>query len=66
MEPRRKSKNEVAERVKRWVTENEHSIIEKKLRNKEFIKIPDPNVKIDYQTVTDLMTLFPNQIFDEE
>jgi hypothetical protein len=66
LDENQKPKNEVAERVKRWVTENEHSIIVRKLRNKEVINIPDLNVNIDYQTVTDLMTLFPNQIFDEE
>lgn len=61
-----KPKNEVVERVKRWVAENENSIIVKKLRNKEVINIPDLNANLDYQTVTDLMTLFPNQIFDEK
>jgi hypothetical protein len=66
LDENQKPKNEVVERVKRWVSENEHTIIVRKLRNKEVINIPDLNVNIDYQTVTDLMTLFPNQIFDEE
>lgn len=66
LDENQKPKNEVVERVKRWVSENEHTIIVRKLRNKEVINIPELNVNIDYQTVTDLMTLFPNQIFDEE
>lgn len=66
LDENQKPKNEVVERVKRWVAENENSIIVKKLRNKEVINIPDLNAIIDYQTVTDLMTLFPNQIFDEK
>ncbi|SMD42522.1 hypothetical protein SAMN00777080_1076 [Aquiflexum balticum DSM 16537] len=66
LDENQKPKNEVVERVKRWVAENENSIIVKKLRNKEVINIPDLNVNLDYQTVTDLMTLFPNQIFDEK
>ena len=61
-----KPKPEVVERVKHWVSENENSIITKKLRNKEVINIPDLKVNLDYQTITDLMTVFPNQIFDEE
>lgn len=66
LDENQKPKNEVVERVKRWVAENENSIIVKKLRNKEVVNIPDLNVNLDYQTVTDLMTLFPNQIFDEK
>jgi hypothetical protein len=66
LDENQKPKNEVVERVKRWVAENENSIIVKKLRNKEAINIPDLNINLDYQTVTDLMTLFPNQIFDEK
>jgi hypothetical protein len=66
LDENQKPKNEVVERVKRWVSENENSTIVRKLRNKEVINIPDLNVTIDYQTVTDLMTLFPNQIFDEQ
>lgn len=66
LDENQKPKSEVVERVKRWVTENENSIIVKKLRNKEVINIPDLNVKLDYDIVTDLMTLFPNQIFDEK
>ena len=66
LDENQKPKSEVVERVKRWVTDNENSIIVKKLRNKEVINIPDLNVKIDYDIVTDLMTLFPNQIFDEK
>lgn len=66
LDENQKPKNEVVERVKRWVAENENSIIVKKLRNKEVINIPDLNANLDYQTVTDLMTLFPNQIFDEK
>ncbi len=66
LDENQKPKSEVVERVKRWVTENENSIIIKKLRNKEVINIPDLNVKLDYDIVTDLMTLFPNQIFDEK
>ena len=66
LDENQKPKNEVVERVKHWVSENENSIIVRKLRNKEVINIPDLNVTIDYQTVTDLMTLFPNQIFDEQ
>ena len=66
LDENQKPKNEVVERVKRWVAENENSIIVKKLRNKEVINIPDLNANLDYQTVTDLMTLFPNQIFDDK
>ena len=66
LDENQKPKSEVVERVKRWVTENENSIIVKKLRNKEVINIPDLNVKLDYDIVTDLMTFFPNQIFDEK
>lgn len=66
LDENQKPKNEVVERVKRWLAENENSIIVKKLRNKEVINIPDLNANLDYQTVTDLMTLFPNQIFDEK
>lgn len=66
LDENQKPKNKVVERVKRWLAENENSIIVKKLRNKEVINIPDLNANLDYQTVTDLMTLFPNQIFDEK
>jgi hypothetical protein len=52
------------DRVNFWVAENENSIIVKKLRNKEVINIPDISINNEHQTVTDLMTLFPNQIFD--
>jgi len=62
----KKPKPEVVERVKKWISENENSVIVTKLRNKEVINIPDLNINIDYETVTDLMTLYPNQIFDEE
>lgn len=58
-------KPEVVKRVKKWISENENSVIVRKLRNKEVVNIPDLKIKIDYQIVTDLMTLFPNQIFDE-
>ncbi len=66
LDENQKPKNEVVERVKRWVAENENSIIVKKLRNKEVINIPDLNANLDYQTATDRMTLVPNQIFDEK
>jgi hypothetical protein len=66
LDENKKPKPEVIERVKNWIAKNESSIVVKKLRNKEVINIPELNVNIDYQTVTDLMTLFPNQIFDEE
>jgi len=66
LDENQKHKNEVVERVKLWISENDNSIIVKKLRNKEVINIPDLNVNIDYDIVTDLMTLFPNQIFDEK
>jgi hypothetical protein len=61
-----KPKSEVVERVKRWLSDNENSIVVRKLRNKDVINITDLNEKIDYQTVTDLMTLFPDQISDEK
>jgi len=66
LDENKKPKPEVIERVKNWIAKNESSIVVKKLRNKEVINIPELNVNLDYQTVTDLMTLFPNQIFDEE
>lgn len=66
LDDNKKPKPEVVERVKKWISENENSVIVTKLRNKEVINIPDLNINIDYQTVTDLMTLYPNQIFDEE
>lgn len=66
LDENQKPKNDVVARVKRWLAENENSIILKKLRNNEVINIPDLKVNIDYETVTDLMTLFPNQIFDEK
>lgn len=61
----KKPKPEVVERVKNWISENENSVIVRKLRNKEIVNIPELKISIDYQTVTDLMTLFPDQIFDE-
>lgn len=61
----KKPKPEVVERVKNWIAENENSIIVRKLKNKEIVNVPDLNLNIDYKVVTDLMTLFPNQIFDE-
>ncbi|MBC8489137.1 MAG: hypothetical protein H8D45_24210 [Bacteroidetes bacterium] len=66
LDENKKPKPEVIASVKRWVAENENSIIVKKLKNKEVVNIPELNVNIDYQTVTDLMTLFPNQIYDIE
>lgn len=66
LDENQKPKNEVVERVKRWIAKNENSIIVKKLRNKEVINIPDLNMDLDYDTITDLMTLFPNQIYDEK
>jgi len=61
----KKPKPEVVERVKKWISENENSVIVRKLRNKEIVNIPELKISIDYQIVTDLMTLFPDQIFDE-
>jgi hypothetical protein len=66
LDENQKPKNEVVERVKRWIAKNENSIIVKKLRNKEVINIPDLNMDLDYDTITDLMTLFPNHIYEEK
>jgi hypothetical protein len=66
LDENKKPKSEVVERVNRWVTENENSIIVKKLRNNELINIPELNVKLDYDIVTDLMTVYPDNIFDEK
>lgn len=65
LDDNKKPKPEVVERVKKWISENENSVIVRKLKNKEFVNIPDLKINIEYQTVTDLMTLFPDQIFDE-
>jgi len=66
LDDNKKPKPEVVERVKKWISENENSVIVRKLRNKEIVNIPELKIDIDYQTVTDLMTLFPDQIFDEK
>ena len=66
LDDNKKPKPEVVERVKKWISENENSVIVRKLRNKEIVNIPELKINIDYQTVTDLMTLFPDQIFDEK
>ncbi|MGI6779210.1 MAG: hypothetical protein ACOX5O_00630 [Bacteroidales bacterium] len=65
LDDNKKPKPEVVERVKKWISENENSVIVRKLRNKELVNIPELKISIDYQIVTDLMTLFPDQIFDE-
>jgi len=65
LDDNKKPKPEVVERVKKWISENENSVIVRKLRNKEIVNIPELKISIDYQIVTDLMTLFPDQIFDE-
>lgn len=65
LDDNKKPKPEVVERVKKWISENENSVIVMKLRNKEVVNIPDLKINLEYQTVTDLMTLFPDQIFDE-
>jgi hypothetical protein len=65
LDDNKKPKPEVVERVKKWISENENSVIVRKLKNKEVVNIPDLKINIEYQTVTDLMTLFPDQIFDE-
>ncbi len=65
LDEKKKPKPEVVERVKKWISENENSVIVRKLKNKEVVNIPDLKINIEYQTVTDLMTLFPDQIFDE-
>lgn len=41
LDENKKPKQEVTERVKRWVSNNENSKIVKKLRNKEIINIPN-------------------------
>jgi hypothetical protein len=66
LDDNKKPKVEVIERVKRWIAANEDSVLVKKLRSNDVINIPDMNLNIDYQTVTDLMTIYPNQIFDEK
>ena len=66
LDDNKKPKPEVVERVKKWISENENSVIVRKLRNKEIVNIPELKINLDYQTVTDLMTLFPDQIFDEK
>jgi|GEM_PF-3421096 len=66
LDDNKKPKPEVVERVKKWISENKNSVIVRKLRNKEIVNIPELKIDIDYQTVTDLMTLFPDQIFDEK
>jgi len=66
LDENKKPKPDVVERVKKWISENENSVIVRKLRNKEVVNIPALKISIDYQTATDLMTLFPDQIFDEE
>ena len=65
LDDNKKPKPEVVERVKKWISENENSVIVRKLRNKEIVNIPELKISLDYQVVTDLMTLFPDQIFDE-
>jgi len=65
LDEKKKPKPEVVERVKKWISENENSVIVSKLKNKEIVNIPDLKINLEYQTVTDLMTLFPDQIFDE-
>ena len=66
LDENQKPKPEVISRVKKWMASNENSIIVRKIKNNETINIPDLKLKIEYDLVTDLMTLFPNQIFDEE
>jgi len=66
LDDNKKPKPEVVERVKKWISENKNSVIVRKLRNKEIVNIPELKINLDYQTVTDLMTLFPDQIFDEK
>jgi len=65
LDEKKKPKPEVVERVKKWISEKENSVIVSKLKNKEIVNIPDLKINLEYQTVTDLMTLFPDQIFDE-
>jgi len=65
LDDNKKPKPEVVERVKKWISENENSVIVSKLKNKEVVNIPDLKIEVDYDIVTDLMTLFPKQIFDE-
>ncbi len=65
LDENQKPKPEVIKRVKKWVSENENSIIVRKLKNDEVVNIADLKINIEYQTVTDLMTLFPDLIFDE-
>jgi hypothetical protein len=44
-------------------SKNEDSIIVKKLKNKEIVNISSLGIELDYQVVTDLMTMFPDQIY---
>jgi hypothetical protein len=63
LDENKKPKQEVLNRVQYWIAQNEDSIIVKKLKNKEIVSISSLGIKLDYQVVTDLMTIFPDQIY---
>jgi len=66
LDENQKPKPAVIARVNKWLIDNKNSIVAKKITSGEIINIPDYNLDLDYQIITDLMTIYPDQIFDEK
>jgi hypothetical protein len=64
LDENKKPKPEVIEKVNLWISNNEESIVVQKLRNREIVNIHELKLQLDYQTITDLMTIYPDLIFE--
>lgn len=60
-----KPKTEVSLRVDSWLNLNYNNLVAKNIRNKVATNIQDLNFEIPYETVTDLMSVYHDLIFDE-
>jgi hypothetical protein len=61
----KKPKSEVKIRVNNWLLENPNHAITRKIINGEVFNVKDLNTSVSYDIVTDLMTIYFNQVYDE-
>lgn len=61
----KKPKPEVKNRVNKWLSENQSHAITQKIRSGEVFNVKELNTLVSYDIVTDLMTIYFDQVYDE-
>lgn len=65
LDSNKKPKSEVVLRVNKWLSENQGHVIAQKIKRGEVFNVKDLNTSLSYDIITDLMTIYFDQVYDE-